>query len=158
MIWLARLALSDQYPWSVPLPGWLARFNRRVTNPALRPVAGRLPCFGVVVHRGRTTGRVYRTPVTAFPCRDGFAIALTYGRDVDWVKNVIAEGGCRLIHRGRAVDLMGPRILSLRQEDQAIPGWIRDILQLLRVDEVLHLQLGRLPSGPGGVERPDRGR
>lgn len=53
---------------------------------------------------------------------------------------------------------MGPRILSLRQEDQAIPGWIRDIPQLLRVDEVLHLQLGRLPSGPGGVERPDRGR
>lgn len=67
--------------------------------------------------------------------------SLTYGRDVDWVKNVIAEGGCRLIHRGRAVDLMGPRILSLRQKDQAIPGWIRG-LRLLRVDEVLHLDLG----------------
>jgi deazaflavin-dependent oxidoreductase (nitroreductase family) len=61
----------------------------------------------VVIHRGRTAGLLYRTPVTAFPYRDGFLIALTYGRDVDWVKNVIAEGGCRLIHRGRAVDLTG---------------------------------------------------
>jgi len=91
--------------------------------------------------------------------RDGFLIALTYGREVDWVKNVIAEGGCRLIHRRRVVNLTGPRVLSL-QEVQAIPfpGWIRGILQLLRVDEVLHLQLGRLPSGSGEVERPDRGR
>lgn len=140
----------------MPLPGWLARFNRRVTNPALRPVAGRLPYFGVVVHRGRTTGLLYRTPATAFPHRDGFVIALTYGRDVDWVKNVIAEGGCRLVHRGRTIHLTGPRVLSLRQEDQAIPGWIRGILRLLKVDEVLHLDLGRLPSASGGVERPGR--
>jgi deazaflavin-dependent oxidoreductase (nitroreductase family) len=143
----------------VPLPGWLARFNRRVTNPALRQVAGRLPYFGVVVHRGRTTGRVYRSPVTAFPYRDGFLIALTYGREVDWVKNVIAQGGCQLILRRRAVDFTRLRVLSL-QELQAIPfrGWIQGILQLLRVDEVLHLQLSHLPSGPDGVEHLDRGR
>jgi hypothetical protein len=49
-------------------------------------------------------------------------------------------------------------VLSL-QEVQAIPfpGWIQGILQLLRVDEVLHLQLSRLLSGPDGVEQ-DRGR
>jgi len=141
----------------VPLPGWLARFNRRVTNPTLRPVAGRLPYFGVVVHRGRTSGRVHRTPVTAFPYRDGFLIALTYGRDVDWVKNVMAEGRCGLIHRGRAVDLTGPKVLSLRQNDQAMPGWMRGILRLLKVEEVLHLELGRFPSRSGGVERPGRG-
>jgi deazaflavin-dependent oxidoreductase (nitroreductase family) len=127
-----------------------------VTNPAIRPVAGRLPYFGVVVHRGRSTGRVYRTPVTAFPYRDGFVVALTYGRDVDWLKNVIAEGGCRLVHRGRTIHLTGPRVLSLRQEDQAIPGWIRGILRLLTVDQILRLDLGRLPSGSGGVERPGR--
>ncbi len=143
----------------MPLPKWLARFNRRVTNPALQQVAERLPYFGVVVHHGRTTGRVYRTPVTAFPHRDGFLIALTYGREVDWVKNVIAQGGCRLIHQKRAVDLTGPRVLSL-QEEQAIPfpGWIRGILRVLRVDEVLHLQLGRLRSGPGWSRAPGPGR
>jgi deazaflavin-dependent oxidoreductase (nitroreductase family) len=126
----------------VPLPGWLARFNRRVTNPALRPVAKRLPYFGVVLHRGRASGRAYRTPVTAFPHGQGFLIALTYGRDVDWVKNVIAAGGCRLIHRRRAVDLAGPRVLPLREDAGAIPAWIRGILRLLGVTEVLHLEPG----------------
>jgi deazaflavin-dependent oxidoreductase (nitroreductase family) len=125
----------------MPLPGWLARLNRSVTNPALRPVAGRLPYFGVVLHRGRTTGRVYRTPVTAFPHGDSFVIALTYGREVDWVKNVIAAGECRLIHRGRTVDLVDPRLLPLREDAQAIPGWIRGILRILGVDQVLQLGL-----------------
>jgi deazaflavin-dependent oxidoreductase (nitroreductase family) len=123
----------------VPLPGWLARLNRRVTNPALRPVATRLPYFGVVLHRGRVSGRIYRTPVNAFPHRDGFLIALTYGRDVDWVKNVIAADGCRLIHRRRALDLVGPRVHPLREGAGAIPGWIRGILRVLGVIDVLRL-------------------
>jgi deazaflavin-dependent oxidoreductase (nitroreductase family) len=105
-------------------------------------MATRLPYFGVVLHRGRVSGRVYRTPVTAFPRGDGFLIALTYGLDVDWVKNVIAADGCRFIHRRRAVDLVAPRVLPLRQDAGAIPGWIRGILRVLRVREVLHLDAG----------------
>jgi deazaflavin-dependent oxidoreductase (nitroreductase family) len=132
------------YHWSVPLPGWLAQFNRPVTNPVLRPMAKRLPYFGVVLHRGRTSGRLYRTPVTTFPHGDGFVIALTYGRDVDWVKNVITAGRCRLIQRRRAVDLVGPRVTPLREDGGAIPGWIRIILRMLRVREVLHLDHGRV--------------
>jgi deazaflavin-dependent oxidoreductase (nitroreductase family) len=102
-------------------------------------VAKRLPYFGVVLHRGRVSERLYRTPVNAFPQGDGFLIALTYGRDVDWVKNVIAAGGCRLIHRRRAVDLIGPRVLRLREDVGAVPGWIRGILKVLGVREVLRL-------------------
>jgi hypothetical protein len=76
--------------------------------------------------------------VTAFPCRDcpNRSHLRTRRR---LVKNVIAEGGCRLIHRGRGVDLTGPRVLCLRQE-VAIPGWIRGILRLLRVDQILRLE------------------
>jgi deazaflavin-dependent oxidoreductase (nitroreductase family) len=124
----------------MPLPVWLARFNRRVTNPALQPAAERLPYFAVVVHRGRATGRVYRTPVNAFPHRDHFVIALTYGSDVDWVKNVLAARGCRLIHRGRSVDLVRPRVLPLRDDATAIPGWIRGVLHILKVDQTLWLR------------------
>src|SRR5919106_968840 len=124
----------------MPLPGWLARLNRRVTNPAARPVAGRLPLFGVVLHRGRGTGRIYRTPVNVFPNGDGFVIALTYGRDVDWVKNVIAAGGCGLVHRGRTVDLGDPKVLPLRDDTVAIHGWVRAILRTMGVDQAL---LGR---------------
>ena len=56
-----------------------------------------LPPLGLVVHRGRKSGRRYETPVMVF--RDGhrFLIALTYGGEpTEWVKNVVTAGGCEL--------------------------------------------------------------
>ena len=85
----------------MPLPDRLATFNRSVTNRIVRTFAGHLPWFAIVVHRGRKSGRIYRTPVNAFGIDDGFVIALTYGPDRDWVKNVLAAGRCGLIVRGR---------------------------------------------------------
>jgi len=102
-------------------------------------MAGRLPYFGLVLHRGRSTGRVYRTPVNAFPHGNRVVIALTYGHNVDWVKNVIAADGCRLVHRGRTFDLGGPRIVPLSEEGRSIPSWVRAILFGLGVDEALRL-------------------
>jgi deazaflavin-dependent oxidoreductase (nitroreductase family) len=78
-----------------------AHFNRRVTNRLTRPLARRLPGFGVVVHRGRKSGRRFETPVNVFNAQGGYLIALTYGTESDWVKNVLATGGCELITRGR---------------------------------------------------------
>jgi deazaflavin-dependent oxidoreductase (nitroreductase family) len=121
----------------MPLPRWLARLNRRLTNPALRPLAGRLPYFGVVLHRGRTSGRVHRTPVNVFPYGDGFVIALTYGSGVDWVKNVLADGRCQLLHRRMVVELVDPTVLQLDEVTHAVPGWIRSMLEILDVSETL---------------------
>ena len=64
-------------------PRWLARFNRRVANRLLGPLAPHLPGFGVVVHIGRKTHRRYRTPVNVFRRADGYVIALTYGPDAE---------------------------------------------------------------------------
>jgi len=59
--------------------------------------------MGLVVHRGRRSGRVYDTPVLVFPADDGYVIALTYGPDTDWIRNVLAAGGCAARSRpGRA--------------------------------------------------------
>ena len=60
----------------------MARFNRAVTNKVSIHVAGVLPGMGIVIHVGRRTRTVYRTPVIVFRTKDGFRIALTYGRDV----------------------------------------------------------------------------
>ncbi len=76
-------------------------------------------------------------------------VALTYGHDVDWVRNVIADGGCRLIHRGRTVELIRPSVLPLGDVDENIPDWIRGILRILGVSEAL--TLASLP--PGGHSR-----
>jgi len=67
----------------------------RLTSPAMRPLAGKHwnPIFAIVEHRGRKTGRVYRTPVAARRSGDGFIIALAFGAQVDWYRNLVAAGG-----------------------------------------------------------------
>ena len=45
-----------------------------------------------MTHRGRTSGRAYQTPINVFRRGDAYLFFLTYGADVDWVKNVLASG------------------------------------------------------------------
>src|SRR4029453_19472431 len=63
----------------MPLPPSVARFNKAATNRVTSRVADRLPGFGIVVHRGRRSGREYETPVNAFRRPGGYTIALTTG-------------------------------------------------------------------------------
>jgi len=79
----------------------VARVNRVVTNPITRLFAAWAPGLGIVRHRGRKSGRLYRTPVNVFKVPGGFLIALTYGPNSDWVRNVLAAGGCELETCGR---------------------------------------------------------
>jgi deazaflavin-dependent oxidoreductase (nitroreductase family) len=95
----------------MPLPKGLARFNRKVTNPILRHVAVRAPGFAVVHHTGRRSGTPRTTPVNLFRDDDRYVIALTYGRDSQWVKNVLAAGGFEAVTRGRTVHLARPEIV-----------------------------------------------
>jgi F420H(2)-dependent quinone reductase len=79
----------------MPIPVRVARWNKVGLNRVVRRIAPWLPGLGLVVHRGRKSGRSYQTPVTVFPTENGFIIALTYGAEnTDWVKNVQAAGGC----------------------------------------------------------------
>jgi hypothetical protein len=78
----------------MPAPRWLARFNLQVTNPLLGPLARHMPGMGVVVHVGRKTHRQYRTPVLVFLRGERLIIALTYGREAQWIANILAENGC----------------------------------------------------------------
>lgn len=117
----------------------MARFNRRVTNRLTRPLARRLPGFGVVVHVGRRSKREYQTPVNVFRAPNGYVIALTYGVESDWVKNVLAAGGCDLITRGRRRALTSP---ELRRDEsrRLVPPPVRPPLRLLRVSDFMYLR------------------
>ena len=86
---------------------WVASFNLAVTNRITSRFAARLPSFGIITHAGRKTNRGYRTPVNVFQGPDGFLIALTYGRDSQWVRNVLAAGGCQLETRGAGINSAG---------------------------------------------------
>ncbi len=114
----------------------MARFNCTVTNRVTLPVAGRVSPFGIVVHRGRRSGHEYRTPVNVFRAGDEFRIALTYGRDSEWVRNVMAARGGRLLTGGHEYRVVDPHVV--RDEDpQYVPGPMRRMLRMLRVTDFL---------------------
>jgi len=69
----------------------------------------------------------------------GVVIALTYGAEADWVKNTLAAGGCRLIHRRRDVELTDPELISEGEAVMHLPGLVRAALRALRVYEFLWL-------------------
>lgn len=102
--------------FAVPFPQWLARLNRVGLNRVMKHVAPSAPGLGVVVHKGRRSGRMYETPVNVFRTGDGFVISLTYGAEkTEWVKNVVASGGCELRagpHRRRRFPVADDRDLT----------------------------------------------
>jgi deazaflavin-dependent oxidoreductase (nitroreductase family) len=101
-------------------------------------IAGHLPGFGIVGHVGRRSGKTYHTPVNVFRTDDGYIIALTYGAQSDWVKNVLAAGSCELQTRGRRARLRNPRI-----ETDEGKGWaplpVRLILNLVDAPQYMRL-------------------
>lgn len=117
----------------------LARFNRVVTNPILGRLAGRVPPFAMVVHRGRRSGREYRTPVWAFPAGPDTVVALTYGADSEWVQNVLAANGCSLVERGGTVAMAHPRLVTDEAGLRLMPAVVRPVLRAAGVDEFLLL-------------------
>jgi deazaflavin-dependent oxidoreductase (nitroreductase family) len=123
----------------MPLPKRLARFNRVVTNPVMEHAARRLPGFAVVHHVGRRSGRALHNPVNLFVNGDRYAIALTYGRDSQWVRNAMAAGGIEVETRGRRLRLVDPEIVHDPSRAD-VPAAIRPILGALKVDDFMLLR------------------
>jgi deazaflavin-dependent oxidoreductase (nitroreductase family) len=131
----------------MPLPKTLARFNRIVTNPILRQVAGRLPGFAIVTHVGRRSGRVYRTPVNLFRADDRCVVALTYGSDSQWVRNVLTAGDCEVETRSERIHLTEPEIVHDPQR-ALVPTPVRRILGLMNVSDFMILRRSAEPRRP----------
>jgi deazaflavin-dependent oxidoreductase (nitroreductase family) len=114
-------------------------FTVAVVNPVSRLVAGHLPMFGIVRHKGRRSGRQYRAPVNVFRDGDDYLVALTYSSQVDWVQNVLAAGACELETGGRVVRLTDPE-LFVDRERRLMPFPVRLFLGLVNVTEFMRLR------------------
>lgn len=144
------------------LPSWVARFNRHVTNRLTRRFADRLPGFGIVMHRGRRSGRTYRTPVNVFRDGNDYIFALTYGAETDWVRNVLAADGCELITRGQRITLTHPRLFTDFNKRWAPPlvrfflgvTGITQCLRLTRVPLPIAADVPDSPTGAGDAPPP----
>lgn len=135
------------------LPRFLRHVNRVFTNPLLGSVAWLLPPLAVVHHVGRKSGRRYRTPVVAFRSAKGFVIPMTYGRDVDWARNLVAAHGGELMQLGRRVALRHPRIVGIRDAYPQLPAGVRTALRAANLPGYVLVDLDR-PAG--GRARPAR--
>ena len=124
----------------MPIPDRMRQVNKVALNKVTGRFAPWLPGLGVVVHRGRKSGKEYRTPVNVFPRPGGrYVLALTYRPDTDWVKNVIAAGGCELLTRGKHLELTAPRLFHDEARGE-IRGVARIILGRLHVYDFLELR------------------
>ena len=122
---------------------WLAKVNIAFTNRITGLFAGWLPGFGILTHVGRKSGKVYRTPINVFRASNGFIIALTYSSQSEWVKNVLAAGGCELQTRGKKYQLSAPNVMR-DPTRQRFPITVRIVLKIVGADEYMELSTPRL--------------
>jgi deazaflavin-dependent oxidoreductase (nitroreductase family) len=86
---------------------------RTLSNRIFLTISGRwLRAYSIVYHVGRKSGREFRNPVSAYPLGDGLVIAVLYGAESNWVRNVIAAGRFTLRTKGRDYLLERPEIIT----------------------------------------------
>jgi deazaflavin-dependent oxidoreductase (nitroreductase family) len=124
----------------MPIPRVVGQWNKAGLNRVTRRIAPWMPGLGVVVHRGRRSGRVYQTPVNVFAAENGYVLALTYGPDTDWVKNVLAAGSCELRTHGGVISLTSPRLFR-DEARRGIRPLERQVLRVIRVADFLSLKV-----------------
>lgn len=111
-------------------------FNKHVTNRLLRRFANRSRGpFAIVRHVGRHSGEHYETVLLVWPTREGFVIALTYGPEVDWYRNLLAAGGGTVFWHRRLYAVGKPEPIDAQTALTAFPAPFRLILRALRRQE-----------------------
>ena len=108
----------------------------RWTSPLGLLFAGRRwnPIFAVVEHRGRRTGRMYAAPVAARRIEGGFVIALAFGEQVHWHRNLLAAGGGTITWGGRAYSVGAPERIEASQGRQAFSAIQRFAVRAAGID------------------------
>ncbi len=112
----------------------------RATKPTVLKSAGTAGSpTSVVRHVGRVSGKEYETPITAVPTETGFLIALPYGPNTDWLKNVVASGTATIVIGGETVAVERPEIVSRETAERDFPAGAARALRIFGVEECLRV-------------------
>jgi hypothetical protein len=115
-------------------------------NPVAMAAArsGRGP-FSLVRHVGRKSGRVYETPLIVARVPEGFVAELTYGDNVSWYRNTVANRHCVLIVGGVEHQIDGVTEYATEEGLKAFGYPKALVLKLLRRREfrLLHAAAGK---------------
>jgi len=116
------------------------QINKALLNPRQMSSAGRPGGYASLIrHRGRTSGRSYETPVGAERTDSGFVIALVYGPQTDWVKNVLAAGSATIVHEGTPYPVERPEVRPLAEHLDDFPRSMRSSAWSMNITECLLL-------------------
>jgi deazaflavin-dependent oxidoreductase (nitroreductase family) len=109
---------------------------KSLSNRFFLKLSGRgVRAYSIVRHVGRTSGREYSNPVSAYPLGDGFVIAVLYGTQSQWVRNVLAARRFALRTKSRDFQLERPEIIPAAQALAAFPPWQRLMLKRRNIQD-----------------------
>ena len=116
------------------------RFNRAFGNPHQMKTAGTPGAYSSAIrHVGRKTGRSYETPVVPFAAPDGFVIALPYGPDTDWIRNVLATGSATIVTEGETWLIDRPELVPTEVAAPYMPAKEQRALRRFAVAQCLRV-------------------
>ena len=108
------------------LPDRIRTFNKHVTNRILRGFTNfSHGPFAIIHHIGRRSGKPYETVIWVWQMREGFVIALTYGEEVDWYRNMKATGGGKVFWHKRLYVVGKPELIDAEKALTAFPTLFR---------------------------------
>lgn len=150
---LAALILSMRTKWE---PG--LRFVRHLgrdhfNKAALRTAGGRGVGTHVIRHRGRRSGRDYRTPIALIPTDDGWHVMLPYGTTADWLKNVLAAGDAEVEFDGDVHAVTDPQVVPRAQAEHLLSRLDRLVARVFGVDQMLRLRRADVAVDVAGAAR-----
>jgi len=123
----------------------VVRAAARLINPLALLIAGRrwMPILGVLHHRGRVSGRLYKTPLGMRPLGNTFVMPRTFGEDAAWYRNVMAADWCVVTYRGRDYKLIEPEVVDYASAAPAFPRYELLQFRLVGINEYLRLHQAR---------------
>lgn len=125
-------------------PSVVRHFNKHFLNPLTGKIArASWGPFAIIYHVGRCSGKLYETPISVFPTVEGFVIALTYGPEVDWYKNVSVAGQCRIFWHRREYAIEKIESMDIKSALPFFPRVIRMGLHLLGVQHFVKMRFRR---------------
>lgn len=121
----------------MPMPLWWGKINKWVFNPRALDNGK----WKVITHVGRTSGRVYRTPLDAYEVAGRYMFILVYGSKSDWVQNIMAIGSATLETDGELVELVAPRLVDREEAWRLLDGIAKPPPEWLNINEFLQMEV-----------------
>ena len=117
-------------------------FNRAVFNRfTLAFAESSFGPYSVIYHRGRRSGKTYRTPVMATYVGETVIIPLSYGAGVDWLKNVLAQGGCEIVRKKRRMTASNPQVIEAEAAYTLLPEDRRRLFARFKLEKFVRMEL-----------------